>query len=122
MCVMSSIVVDRIEGSYAVLDVAGTMVDLPVGDLPKGAGEGSVLELAMGLQRRIRTIRGRCVVLDVAGESLEFPLSAFPKGIRPGSRIVFTLGDNSTILSEAEARLERLKQRNTIPDDDVFEL
>jgi len=119
---MSSIVVDRIEGSYAVLDVAGTLVDLPVGDLPKGAKEGSVLKLTMGLQRRIQTIRGRTATLDVAGERIDLPVSAFPKGIRPGSRIAFALGDDSAIRSEAEARLERLKQRNTIPDDDVFEL
>jgi hypothetical protein len=37
------IVVDRIEGDLAVLDVAGQTVELPRAALPAGAGEGTVL-------------------------------------------------------------------------------
>ncbi|MCK6504658.1 DUF3006 domain-containing protein [Myxococcota bacterium] len=37
------IVVDRVEGDLAVLDVGGQAVELPVAALPPGAGEGSVL-------------------------------------------------------------------------------
>ena len=39
------IVVDRVEGDIAVLDVDGTQVDLPAAALPAGAGEGTVLSL-----------------------------------------------------------------------------
>ena len=37
------IVVDRIEGHTAVLEVAGVLVDVPVQLLPDGAEEGTVL-------------------------------------------------------------------------------
>jgi hypothetical protein len=40
-------VVDRIEGELAVIEVGGTRVRLPVTALPSGAGEGSVLVLAL---------------------------------------------------------------------------
>lgn len=41
------IVVDRIEGDIAVLEVNGQAVHLPVSALPEGAGEGSVLRLTL---------------------------------------------------------------------------
>lgn len=41
------IVVDRIEGDVAVLEVGGTTVDVPVAALPEGAREGSVLALTL---------------------------------------------------------------------------
>lgn len=41
------IVVDRIEGDIAVLDIEGTQVDLPAASLPEGAAEGSVLALVL---------------------------------------------------------------------------
>ena len=63
-----SIVVDRVEGDVAVLDFNGTSLDVPLAALPEGAGEGSVLTLA--------------------------------------------LSSESDALSEAEARLERLKKKN----------
>ena len=37
------IVVDRIEGAFAVLEVAGAHVEIPAVLLPAGAGEGTVL-------------------------------------------------------------------------------
>lgn len=42
------IVVDRIEGTRAVLVVQGETVDFPVAALPPGAGEGAVLVLSLG--------------------------------------------------------------------------
>jgi hypothetical protein len=41
------IVVDRIEGDIAVVELAGTTVDVPVALLPAGAGEGSVLTFSL---------------------------------------------------------------------------
>lgn len=41
------IVVDRIEGTRAVLDVDGEAVELPLSALPPGCGEGTVLALVM---------------------------------------------------------------------------
>ena len=40
-------VVDRIEGGIAVLDVEGTLVELPAAALPPGATEGSNLGLVL---------------------------------------------------------------------------
>ena len=37
------IVVDRIEGTFAVLEVDGAFVDFPLAALPEGAREGDVL-------------------------------------------------------------------------------
>lgn len=39
------LVVDRIEGDVAVVEVAGRVVELPVAALPPGTGEGAVLRL-----------------------------------------------------------------------------
>jgi len=41
------ITVDRIEGDVAILDVNGASLDVPAAALPEGAGEGSVLTLAL---------------------------------------------------------------------------
>ncbi|PJB47501.1 MAG: DUF3006 domain-containing protein, partial [Deltaproteobacteria bacterium CG_4_9_14_3_um_filter_63_12] len=41
------IVVDRIEGSVAVLEVGNEYVNFPVAALPKGAGEGAVLAFTL---------------------------------------------------------------------------
>lgn len=41
------IVVDRIEGTIAVLEVEGKTYELPTSVLPEGAGEGSVLRLSL---------------------------------------------------------------------------
>ena len=38
-------IVDRIEGSLAVVEIEGGSVDLPTAWLPVGAGEGSVLRV-----------------------------------------------------------------------------
>ncbi|MFZ5480399.1 MAG: DUF3006 domain-containing protein [Myxococcota bacterium] len=42
------IVVDRIEGEVAVLEIAGRLVDVPASLLPEGALEGDRLVLARG--------------------------------------------------------------------------
>ena len=39
------ITIDRIEGGFAVLEIAGTMVDVPLSALPAGAQEGDHLTL-----------------------------------------------------------------------------
>lgn len=70
------VVVDRIEGDLAVLEVAGTTVDWPIAALPEGVGEGTTLS----------------VVFQI------------------------TPSDHS----EAEARLERLRQRG--PKGDAIDL
>ena len=41
------IVVDRIEGDVAVVEVDGQTVDLPLRLLPDGAREGSVVQLSL---------------------------------------------------------------------------
>jgi len=41
------IVVDRIEGEVAVLEIEGATVEIPAAALPAGAGEGSVLALTL---------------------------------------------------------------------------
>ena len=41
------IVVDRIEGEVAVLEIEGSTVEVPATALPAGAGEGSVLALTL---------------------------------------------------------------------------
>ncbi len=42
-----SIVLDRIEGSRAVVDIGGEVLDLPAAVLPPDAQEGSVLVLVL---------------------------------------------------------------------------
>ena len=42
------IVVDRIEGSRAVVEFDGEMIEIPASALPPGAGEGAVLVFAQG--------------------------------------------------------------------------
>lgn len=52
------IVIDRFEGSMAVLDVNGHAVNFPASALPEGAREGSVLTLALDAESE-REIRER---------------------------------------------------------------
>jgi hypothetical protein len=42
------IVVDRIEGEVAVLEIDGVTVDFPRKALPRGAREGSILLISLG--------------------------------------------------------------------------
>jgi hypothetical protein len=44
------VVIDRIEGDFAVLEVGDQRVDWPAAHLPPGATEGSVLELSITVQ------------------------------------------------------------------------
>lgn len=44
---MTTMVVDRIEGDRAVLEVGDERIEVPVSVLPEGAGEGSVLSFAL---------------------------------------------------------------------------
>jgi hypothetical protein len=39
------VVIDRVEGAFAVLEVAGTTVDWPIAALPAGAAEGQSFDL-----------------------------------------------------------------------------
>jgi hypothetical protein len=41
------IVVDRIEGDRAILEVDGDTIELPLSVLPPGAGEGTILTLVL---------------------------------------------------------------------------
>lgn len=49
------ITVDRIEGNRAVLVVAGEVVEVPASALPPRAREGTVLQLAFGDERAVRS-------------------------------------------------------------------
>ena len=42
-----SIVVDRVEGARAVLEICGERIEIPAASLPEGAVEGSTLTLAL---------------------------------------------------------------------------
>ena len=65
-------VVDRIEGALAVVEVGGTLMRLPVSFLPAGAGEGSVLVLALSdeqpnreeLANRVERLQARSNIGD----------------------------------------------------------
>ena len=52
------IVVDRIEGTRAILVVGDETVELPVSALPSGASEGSVLVLSQGDDSALRAAAG----------------------------------------------------------------
>lgn len=66
------IVIDRIEGDIAVLMVGDASVDIPVALLPEGAGEGSVLTLALAssqadsaaLAERLATMQAKSGIGD----------------------------------------------------------
>lgn len=59
------IVVDRIEGTRAVLELGGETVDVPLAALPAGVKEGDVLELSVRTpdpaeaQARLARLRAR---------------------------------------------------------------
>lgn len=48
------IVVDRIEGERAVLEIEGEMVVIPARALPTGVGEGAMLVFAQADERAVR--------------------------------------------------------------------
>jgi hypothetical protein len=48
------IVIDRIEGKIAVLEIAGQTWQLPTSALPAGAREGDVLELVAGSNEALK--------------------------------------------------------------------
>ncbi len=59
------IVVDRIEGTRAVLDMDGETIDVPLASLPAGVKEGSVLGVSIqaadtaGAEARLARLRGK---------------------------------------------------------------
>lgn len=59
------IVVDRIEGDVAVLEVDGRMVDFPAAALPEGTREGDTLQLSRApadtaaAEARLRRLKSR---------------------------------------------------------------
>ena len=73
------IVVDRIEGDRAVLEIDGEGVVIPASALPAGAGEGAVLILSLGDSaavlaegearlKRLRAHGPQDDVIDLTGE------------------------------------------------------
>ncbi len=50
------IVVDRIEGGRAVLEIDGKTLDIPVAFLPPGAKEGDVLRLTLETERTVDAV------------------------------------------------------------------
>ena len=65
-------------------------------------------------------IEGDRAVLEINGELIDVPRVALPAGAREGDRLVLRRTDTQDRLSEATARMERLTNRNPVPDD--FEL
>lgn len=62
------IVVDRVEGDRAVLEVDGEFVDVPASVLPAGAVEGSVLVFGLGdASARLARAQERIARLAAAG-------------------------------------------------------
>lgn len=62
------IVVDRVEGDRAVLELLGELIQVPAAILPPGAGEGSVLVLSLGDERaRLDVAEARLARLRAAG-------------------------------------------------------
>lgn len=62
------IVVDRIEGSIAVLEFAGVLLEISAHLLPDGAAEGSVLVLQIAdAQSRLAEAEARLARLRAAG-------------------------------------------------------
>ena len=47
-------------------------------------------------------------ILDVDGEMMDFPLEALPEGIREGDVVAFVKVDNAEIMSQAQARIDRM--------------
>ena len=63
--------VDRIEGSRAILDIAGEQIEVPASILPTGAAEGSLLSLRLEeataadeAAARLERLRARSPSLD----------------------------------------------------------
>lgn len=66
-----TVVIDRIEGAFAVLEVGGRTVDWPVEALPEGAREGSrwtcVFTAAPATPTALERAEARIRRLDAAG-------------------------------------------------------
>jgi len=56
---MIEVLVDRIEGGFAVLEVGGSFVDWPAHALPAGAVEGSKLTLILDVPEDLETAEAR---------------------------------------------------------------
>ena len=65
-------------------------------------------------------LEGNRAVLDIDGEKVEIPAAALPEGAREGAVLTLGLSTDTSRLSEAQARLERLRSRDVLPDE--FEL
>jgi hypothetical protein len=48
-CLVATAVVDRVEETTLVVEVAGHLVDIPLQSPPEGIGEGSVWEVCLSL-------------------------------------------------------------------------
>ena len=56
-------------------------------------------------------IEGDLAVLIVDGTQVDWPVASLPPGAKEGSRYTVTFADAPSDLSEAEARLARLKAK-----------
>ena len=56
-------------------------------------------------------IEGDTAVLEVGGAFVDWPLEALPAGAKEGSRYTLSFTPAASEMSEAEARLARLKAR-----------
>jgi hypothetical protein len=72
------IVIDRIEGEIAVLEIAGATYEIPTSALPEGAAEGAVLRLELDPQSQAE-------ILDEANARHE---RLKKRGPRPGGTLV----------------------------------
>ena len=71
----------------------------------------------------IDRIEGDRAVLEIDGELIDVPVTALPAGAREGAVLVWSIGDANDALSEAEARLQRLRERSAhLTDSEEIEL
>ncbi len=62
------IVLDRVEGARAILEIGGEFVEIPASELPTDAKEGAVLVLTLGdAEARLAEARARLERLRAAG-------------------------------------------------------
>lgn len=65
----------------------------------------------------IDRIEGDRAVLEFDGELLDIPASALPPGAAEGALLKLVEEDSKDARAEARSRLDRLKARDSYPDD-----
>lgn len=71
----------------------------------------------MPLPITVDRIEGGRALLDIDGEIVDVPAAALPDGSGEGAVLALSEQDATPERDRASARLERLKARDTLPDD-----